>query len=655
MNRLALEQAQQLHADGKLGEAEAGYRQILDSAPDDPVVLHHLATVLLQRDRKREAMRILTGLMAMPRTHPDTPALFALACRDMGRYEEGIAACEKALRTNPGDALTALLIGNLYVLNGNYSSAEQFLRRATSRTPRSAEAWAYLGMALHRQGRWQEAIDAYRRSCSLKPDDHKMHFNIALCADSAGDLDAACAALNHARRLAPHRADIVSRLANIHAVMCDFENEQRCVSMLEDMLASPERLEPDDQIEPFLLTFLPLSRHAADTVLHRKAQSTEDEVAPLAKPEVIVTGGRDRPLRVGYISADFGDHAVGSLIGRLFRAHDRAAISVHAYSLKRHAGEIAAGLRRDADAFVDCDAMSTTAVAAAIAGDRIDVLVDLAGYTLGARPAILALRPAPVQIGYLGYLHGYAAGWIDALIVDEYVCPPGSESGYPEPLIRLPGTLFPANPDLYSGTADRARFGLPENVPVFASFNNSYKLDPELLLAWIEIHRRVPDAHFLVYLPDAAKSNFVEFWTGHGGREDRLILASKLSSPEHADRAASCDLFLDAFRYQAGATGVAAVAAGLPLLTREGSTLVSRLGVSINRFLGQDDLVCTDTGAYVERAVEIGHDSGIRQSLKSGLLQAVAASGLLDPRRTAESIEVAIRHAWNEKLPLPES
>ena len=650
MSRSTLMQAQQLHADGKLEEAEACYRQILESAPDDPIALHYLAVVLLQRDQKQEAMHILTGLVAMPHPHPDTPALFALACRDMGMYEEGIAACEKALSANPGDALTALLIGNLYVLNENYRMAEQFLRRATSRTPRSAEAWAYLGMALHRQGRWQEAIDAYQRSCDLKPDDHKMYFNIALCAESAGDPDSACAALNHAQRLAPHRVDVVSRLAHIHAAMCDFENERRCVSMIEDMLATPERLEPDDQIEPFLLTFLPLSRLAANTVLHRKAQSIEEEAGLLAKPEVIVTASRDRPLRVGYVSADFGDHAVGSLIGQLFRAHDRAAISVHAYSLKRHTGKIAADLRRDADTFVDCDAMSTTNAAAAIAGDRIDVLVDLAGYTLGARPSILALRPAPVQVGYLGYFHGYAAGWIDALIVDEYVCPPGSESGYQEPLIRLPGTLFPANPDLYSGTADRARFGLPENVPVFASFNNSYKLDPELLLAWIEIHRRVPDAHFLVFLPDDARRNFVEFWTGHGGRDDRLILARKLSSPEHADRAASCDLFLDGFRYQAGATGVAAVAAGLPLLTREGGTLVSRLGVSINRFLGLHSLVCVDTNAYVERAVEIGHDAGIRQHLKSTLLQAVIASDLLDPRRTAESLEVAIRHAWNEKL-----
>ncbi|MEO8742299.1 MAG: tetratricopeptide repeat protein, partial [Lysobacteraceae bacterium] len=216
MSRSTLKQAQQLHADGKLDEAEACYRQILHSAPGDPIALHYLAVVLLQRDRKQEAMHILTGLVAMPHPHPDTPALFALACRDMGMYEEGIAACEKALRANPGDALTALLIGNLYVLNGNYQVAEQFLRRATSRTPRSAEAWAYLGMALHRQGRWQEAIDAYQRSCDLKPDDHKMYFNIALCAESAGDPDAACAALNHAQRLAPHRVDVVSRLANIH-------------------------------------------------------------------------------------------------------------------------------------------------------------------------------------------------------------------------------------------------------------------------------------------------------------------------------------------------------------------------------------------------------------------------------------------------------
>lgn len=641
-----LELAERLHAAGRLAEAEACYRQALAVDPENAVAEHYLAVVLGQCGRADEAMSILQAALVKPGSHPDSLSLYALLCRDAGAYAEGLSACERTLRARPDDSLAHLLAGNLHLLVGNYPEAERYLRRASSLMPESSEAWGYLGMTLHWQGRYENAMVAYRRACQLAAGDHKLYFNIALCADSAGDPVAARDYLAMAHRLAPRRADILARLAYVNALLCEFESERQCMTMLGELLSNPEVLEVDDQVEPFLLTFLPLNPAAADAVLRRKAERIEQEAARLEKPSVRVESGRDRPLRLGYLSADFGDHAVGSLISGLFHAHDRTAVSVCAFSLKRNSGVIAEVLRGGADIFHDCDGWPVADVAAAIAADRIDVMIDLAGYTLGARPAILALRPAPLQYGYLGFLHGYGADWIDGIVVDETVCPAGVDSSYPEMLIRLPGTLFPGSAGLHAGVADRERFGLPRDVPIFASFNNSYKIEPELLSAWIEIGRRVPDARFVVYLPEAAQPQVRQFWVRHGGSGDRLIFTGKLPAREHADRSASCDLFLDAFRYQAGATGVAAAAAGLPMLTRIGTTLASRMGASLNRFLGLDELVSSDLRSYVDRAVEIGLDPVYRQRLKADLGKAVGRSGLLDPRRIAAALETAMRNQW---------
>ncbi|MEO8742366.1 MAG: tetratricopeptide repeat protein [Lysobacteraceae bacterium] len=643
MSISSFQRGQQLHASGELAAAEACYRETIANDPAHAAAAHYLGVVLMQGGHQAEALDVLRPLLDRMGAHPDTAALLALLCRGLGLYAEGIAAAGRALQARPDDAFANSLAGSLHVFIGDYPLAEQYLRKALLLDPREADAWHYLGITLHRQSRWPEAIAAYAQTSKLTPDDFRLHYNIGLCADAMGDPEAACTALEKAQQLSPQRVDILSRLASIQASLCDFEGESRSVAELEHALEHPGELMGDDQVEPFVLTFLPLSDQATATILRRKAEQVDEEASRLPKPSVRVEPAAGRPLRIGYISADFGEHAVGSLIQGLFRTHDRSAVTVHAYSLKRHAGPVAAELRSGADVFRDCDAMATSDIAASIADDRIDVLVDMAGYTLGARPAVLALRPAPVQLGYLGFLHEYAADWIDALIVDAVVAPPGTDAGCRDRLIRLPGTLFPGCHALAGGTPDRLRFGLPENAMIYASFNNSYKLDAELLQAWIAIGRNVPGAFFLVYVPPPAIEYVSRFWREQGGRNGQLLFAGKLPSVEHADRTASCDLFLDAFRYSAGATGVAALAAGLPLLCREGDTFASRFGTSLNRFLGLERLVCLDTRAYVDKAIAIGLDRALLESLKSEVRAAVGASQLLDANRIARAMEHVFR------------
>lgn len=643
----ALSRAKRDHQAGRLRQAEAGYRQCLQAQPQHPESLHFLAVTLLQQDRIDEALPVLRQAMAVPQPNPATLGLYAVVCRRQGRIAEGLQAVERAHRAGRRDATTLAIHGSLQVMAGEFAAAEPLLRDALAADPALAETWQYLGIALHRQGRWGEARIAYERALRLAPQDPVSHYNIALCAEALGDLERAREGFEFVCRVAPDRVDCLGRLAGVQALLCDWQGEAASVAALEHRLCAPLTTPAKDFVEPFLLTFLPLSPRAGKAVLDRYTERLESEVAGLPPLAPAVRAPAPR-LRLGYVSGDFGHHAVGGLIRDVFAAHDRKSVDVLAYSLMQHQGDTADAIRAGCDVFRACDTLSISALAAQIRADRIDVLIDLGGYTLGARPALLALRPAPVQIGYLGFIHDYGGRWLDYLVLDRHVAPPGSETGFRHPLIRLPGTLLPAPAAPGNAVPDRSRFGLPAGVPLLASFNNSYKLDPELQQAWLQILGRLPAAQLVLTLPHAAEAHFSASWRAGGGDCAQLRFVPRISPGDQADRAASCDLLLDAFRYQAGATGVAAAGAGLPLLTREGTTPLSRLGVSLNRFLGMDDLVCADTAQYVERASALCTPGNLDEA-RARLRRAVAVRGLFNPRRTAAALEAAVRQAWSEK------
>ena len=630
------------HRAGRWDAAESAYRQWLSTRPDDAAVGHALAVLLLQRERPAEALPLLERLASTPQPPAGTALLVATAWRALGDVPRGLAAIEPLLASQPRDAAAWTLAGSLRQMAGDAAGAEAALRRALQFDARHVEAMTWLAIALHRQRRWPEAIELQRRVLAVAPEDAGVRYNLALSLEQAGDWRAAVAELERVVAQRPARLDARARLAGLQALLCDFDGEARSVAVLEALLASPASLAPDDQLEPFVLTFLPLSTAAAANALRRHVGKVGREAAslrPIARPVRARDAG---PLRLGYLSADFGDHAVGGLVRDHFAAHDRDRVRVHGYSLRRHAGPVAEAIRAGFDEFADLEASATADIAQRIADDGIDVLIDMSGYTLGARPAALALRPAPVQLGWLGFIHDYGAPWIDALLLDEHLAPAGTDAAFSTRVVRLPGSSLPAPRRSDFAPRSRAEFGLPPHGPLFASFNNSYKLDAELVRAWVAIAAQVPEAHFAVYVPEAARSGLDSAWRSAGGREGALVFVPKLEPAGHLARSAACDLFLDAFRYQAGATGIAALEAGLPVLCREGRNPLSRLGSSLDRSLGLEELVCPDSETYVERAVQFARSPDRLASVRARQARAIDTSGFFDPARTARAIEAIL-------------
>ncbi|MCH8931172.1 MAG: hypothetical protein IIA98_09710 [Proteobacteria bacterium] len=258
-------------------------------------------------------------------------------------------------------------------------------------------------------------------------------------------------------------------------------------------------------------------------------------------------------IRIGYVSPDFGEHAVGLLVYDLFRQHDREAFEVYCYSLRRHEDSYYARVEEGADRFRDLSDCSLEKAIRQVQDDRIDILVDLAGYTGRARPEIFAARPAPVQIAYLGYLNTMAAEFIDYVVADPVVIPPDSGHEFTEAILHLPASFIMASPLVASPhVPDRSALGLPDDAFVFASFNNPLKIGPAVFGAWMRILKRVPGSVLWLFAEDSADAerNLAREAKTRGIRPERLVFAGRVPLAEHLARVRQADLFLDTFPLQ---------------------------------------------------------------------------------------------------------
>ena len=329
-----------------------------------------------------------------------------------------------------------------------------------------------------------------------------------------------------------------------------------------------------------------------------------------------------RKLRIGYLSADFCRHATALLMAELFERHDKSSFEIFTYS---HGHEDRSGLSmrlRDAfDEFIDLREMTDDEAAKRIKADRIDILVELKGYTKEARTGISARRPAPVQVSFIGFPGTMGASFIDY---------------QPNDTKRL-----------ISKTPTRAECGLPEQGFVFCSFNNTYKITPEFFDIWMRLLTAVPGSVlWLLEANDLVKENLRTEAAKHGVEPGRLIFARRESSPEHLARHRLADLFLDTLPYNAHTTASDALWAGLPVLTCAGNTFAGRVAGSLLQAVGLPELITFSPAAYETLALRLAREPALLQGLWHKLLGNRLNAALFDIGRYTRHYEAALTQMW---------
>lgn len=369
----------------------------------------------------------------------------------------------------------------------------------------------------------------------------------------------------------------------------------------------------------------------------------------------------NQPIRIGYLSSDLREHAVGHLMAEVLGLHDRNAVEVYVYYCGIPSNDaMHHAFKADADHWADISGLSDARAARLIADDAIQILIDLNGYTREGRTKLVALRPAPVIVNWLGYPGTMGSPYHHYIIADETIIPPEYEKYYSEKVLRLP-CYQPTNTKriVSQHTPTRAEVGLPENATVFCCFNGTHKITRFTFDRWLQILSRVPDAVlWLLSSTETVQNRLKEYAKTHGIAPERLIFADKRANPDHLARYVLADLFLDCLPYGAHTTASDALWMGVPVLTLIGRSFAARVCASLVRSAGIGDLVCTTPEEFVDRAVALGRERNHIDPYKDKLRELRSSSVLFDVPALVHRIEDLYRQMWVDyesgALPVPD-
>ena len=600
--------AQQLLNEGRVSDAAALCARILEAAPDHAAALH-VAGILKWRQGD------LTGAIQMLR---------------------------KAVAADPGMAHAFSHLGNLLIQAGQGQEAIAQYRRAIAIAPGFAEAHNNLANALQMAGRPEEAEVCYRTAIGLVPTYAEAWRNLGSALRRLGRVAEAASCFEQAVSLNPAFGEALIQLLQERKSVCDWRLLEsltaRLVSLVENQQAS---------INPFV--FLSL-----DTTSRQQLQCARHWAAehlPVLERKPARPADAGKKITIGYLSADYQEHATAHLAAGLFEHHDRERFRVMGYSYGADdGGDMRRRLAKGFDQFVDLERLSHAEAAARIAEDGVDILVDLKGYTQDARPQIVALRPAPVQVNYLGYPGTMGTEAIDYVIADPFVAPAEQQADFTEKIVHLPD-CYQVNDSSrpVPGTApERAQCGLPDRGFVFCCLSAAYKLTPAVFDVWIRLLAAVPESVLWLLDPgqQAAENLRSEAEAREPGTGERLVFAPSLPNRHHLARLAAADLFLDTFPYNAHTVASDALWAGCPVVTCAGSTFPSRVAGSLLRAVGLPELVTESIAAYETLALRLAQDDAYLGALRDRLRANRRTAPLFDTRRFTRHLEAAFETMW---------
>lgn len=406
------------------------------------------------------------------------------------------------------------------------------------------------------------------------------------------------------------------------------------------------------QVSPFLL--LALSGVSAGEQRHCAELWVRDQlaVARLERADLAFVFPRLKKtkLRLGYLSADFHEHATALLMVELFECHDHGRFEVFAYSCGADDGKgMRQRLEASFDRFADIQGLTDIEAASLIYRDEVDILIDLKGYTQGTRSAILNFRPAPIQVNYLGYPGTLGGDVCDYIVTDAFVTPPDSAPDYTEAFAYMPDSYQPhGRHGLISAKPSRAKAGLPEEGFVFCCFNQAYKITPEIFNVWCHLLLSVPGSVLWLLKTPLAEGNLLREAFHRGITADRIIFASNCAQSDHLARLQLADLVLDTAPYNAHTTASDALWAGVPIITCAGDTFASRVAGSVLHAIGLEELVTTDLDQYFELALILASDAGKLAQLKEKLAANRMTTALFGVEGYTRHLETLYDTMWQK-------
>jgi predicted O-linked N-acetylglucosamine transferase (SPINDLY family) len=572
----------------------------------------------------------------------------AIGLHKAGRLAEATAAYRKLLSRAPRAARLHVLLAGVLLQAGELADAERHYRRALDLDPADRAARLHdLGVVLVRRRALDEAAACFGEAASLDPQLVEAHYHLGNVELLRNRIPHAMAAYRRVLALVPEHEAALAELAYYLRDMADWHD----LAMIDAGLDRGTWAALAAGRRPHEMPFASLLR-TTDPALHRDiARAWAKRIAADAGPPLLPAPAEPTPgapLRLGYITGEFRDHPTIHLLRHLLPWHDPARFEVTVYAYGKggdspYRAEALAAVPR----FVDIDALSPAKAASRIRADGIQVLIELTGYIRHNRLGIGALRPAPVQAVWLGYPGTTGASWLDYVITDATLLPPGDEPFYSETPARLPDSFMALGPEPEEPVPGRAELGLPEDGMVFCSFNAVRKLDPVLFACWMRILGEVPGSVlWLANQQPLVEHNLRATAVAAGIDPARLAFARGIDYRANLARLGRADLALDTVRYNGGITTANLLWAGVPVLTIEGGYAAARMSASLLRAVGLPELIMPDLAAYEAKAKALGRMPDQLRTWRAHLLGPGRQAPLFDPARLARALETLLQAMW---------
>ncbi len=591
---------------GRSAEAIAQYEMVLEVAPNDPVPYTNLGNVLGTLGRNEEAIHCYRKALAIKSDVAETHNSLGSALGALGRHEEAIAHCKAALSIRPD-----------YV-----------------------HARVNLGDGLRALGRDEEAITQYEQVLALTPKHVEALIRRGNTLAALGRFDQASASFEKALSIAPGHPSAFRGLTRSALTACDWA---RTTKLSREIASTKGKA----TIYPF--TFL---GYCSDPSLQLAcARTFISNDIPVLPPRLWKgTIWWHEKIRIAYIAGAFHEHPNSYLTAELFELHDRSRFEVLAVSLGPDDGsDVRARLVRAFDQFHDVRSKSNREIAMLLNDMQVDILVDQGGYTNYSRPEILAYRPAPIQVSYIGFPGTMGTDFYDYVIADRIVLPFDQQKFYTEKIVHLPESYQVNDSKRVIGaqTPSRRDAGLPDKGFVFCCFNNSYKITPAVFDIWMRLLRGVEGSVLWLYRGNAAAEvNLRREAASRGINPSRLVFAGRVNLQEHLARHRLAGLFLDTLPYNAHTTASDALWSGLPLVSCRGESFAGRVAASLLMSVGLPELVTESLEDYEALALRLATDASLLRDFRERLKQNRLTYPLFDTDRYRRHIEAAYTRMW---------
>jgi protein O-GlcNAc transferase len=631
-------EAQRLHNLRTWSSDEAGWRAQLQRQPNRADVMQALGTLAAERQHHDEAVAWLRAAVVARPGQAAAHVALAQELRSMGLNAEATTHFDRAVALNPADHAAQLMarLHRAVALDelGHNAQALALFEKAAQQHPTSVDAWAALAMAQQHAGDFDNARLSFQRA--LQRDSTRLDVleKFGMLLQDRRQYEDAALVFERLLALSPTYLLAAGRLMHAKMLGADWTALEVLQQRIEVAVGLGQLA-----AEPF-----GIQGYCADPeTLLRCAQVYSAAYHPdrsAGSPKATV--GLGPKIRIGYVAGEFRNQATAVLLTQVLELHDRERFEIYAFD---NGWDDGGELRRRIEAcvpIVSIRYLDNQAAAAAVRERQIDILVNLNGHFGRARQGLFALRPAAIQVNYLGFPGTIGAPYIDYLVADATAIPPADDPYYMEQVVRLPDSYQPNDATRVVGTepSRRDQVGLPDGAFVFCCMNNVYKIMPQVFAVWMRLLQRVPNSVLWLYsdVPET-QDNLRREAQERGVDGSRIVFGGPLPQAHHLARLRLADVFLDTWPYNAHTTGSDALWAGLPVLTCTGATFPSRVGASLLRAVGLPELVTNTFADYEALAVRLATEPGLLKGLRVRLAAQLTTAPLYDTPRTTRHLE----------------